>query len=81
MSLVGAVAVFFIIWWLCLFAVLPFGVRSRNEGDEAPPGADPGAPTQPNLVRSAIATTLLAAIIFLGVYLYFQVYELNDLLP
>lgn len=42
MSFGAAVAIYFIIWWLCLFAVLPFGVRSQvEEGTSfpAPTGA------------------------------------------
>ena len=31
MSLVTAIAIYFIIWWTVLFAVLPWGVRSQDE--------------------------------------------------
>ncbi len=83
MSLLSSVAIFFVIWWLCLFVVLPFGVKSQHESGEIVPGSDPGAPQQPLLLRRALATTLLAAIIFAGIYLYFGVYQLTleDLLP
>jgi predicted secreted protein len=82
-SLLSSVAIFFVIWWLCLFLVLPFGVRSQHEGEEITPGSDPGAPQQPLLLRRALATTVLAAIVFTGVYLYFGVYglSLEDMLP
>ena len=52
-------AIFFIVWWLCLFMVLPFGV-SKVENPE--PGHEPGAPAKPMLVRKAIVTTVLAII-------------------
>ena len=83
MSLVSALAIFFIIWWLCLFVVLPFGVRSQHEAEDIVPGSDPGAPHRPLLLRRALATTLLAILVFSGVYLYFGVYQLGlvDLLP
>ncbi len=83
MSLLSSVAIFFVIWWLCLFVVLPFGVKSQHESGEIVPGSDPGAPQQPLLLRRALATTLLAAIVFAGIYLYFGVYQLTleDLLP
>jgi predicted secreted protein len=82
-SLLSSVAIFFVIWWLCLFVVLPFGVKSQHESGEIVPGSDPGAPQQPLLLRRALATTLLAAIVFAGIYLYFGVYQLTleDLLP
>jgi predicted secreted protein len=83
MNLVGGIAIFFVIWWLCLFVVLPFGVTSQHERDEIAPGSEPGAPYQPFILRRVLATTLLASLVFSGVYLYFNVYELRleDLLP
>jgi predicted secreted protein len=65
MSLISSIAIYFIIWWLVLFTTLPFGVR-RQETVE--PGNDPGAPEKPLLLRKLIATTVIAAIIFAGVY-------------
>ena len=81
MSLVSAVAVYFVLWWLCLFVVLPFGVR-RQERDEVALGTDPGAPVQSLMLRKVLATTILAAVIFACIYLYFGVYEktLEDIL-
>ena len=83
MSLVSSLAIYFVIWWLVLFLVLPFGVDRRGETDDHTPGADAGAPQQPMLVRTAAITTVLAAIVFAGVYLYFGVLgmTLEDLVP
>ncbi len=60
-----ALAIYFTAWWVCLFAVLPFGVR--NHGEEAenlPKGADAGAPVAPHLGKKAVATSLLAAVVY-----------------
>lgn len=58
----GAGVIFIIIWWLVFFAVLPWGVMSRWEGeDDGVEGADPGAPQTPNLKKKMILTTLIAA--------------------
>jgi predicted secreted protein len=65
MTVLSAFAVYFIIWWLTLFAVLPFGVRSQAESGEIAPGTDPGAPVHPHLATKLAANTLLAGIIFL----------------
>jgi len=83
MSLVGGIAIFFVIWWLCLFVVLPFGVTSQDEIDAVAPGSEPGAPHQPFIVRRVLATTVLASLVFGAAYLYFNVYglRLDDLLP
>jgi len=61
-----SIAVFFTIWWVALFAVLPFVVRPRAEGevDDAPPGVDRGAPLAPRVLRTALWTTLVAAAVF-----------------
>ena len=52
-------AIYFIVWFLSLFMVLPFGVQ-RVEDPEL--GHDLGAPVKPMLIRKAIATTILAAV-------------------
>ena len=73
MSTPMSIAVFFTIWWIVLFAVLPFGVKSPHEaGGEAdlPAGADRGAPVAPMLARKALWTTLLSAGLFVALYAY-----------
>lgn len=68
MTITGGIAVYFVIWWTVLFAVLPFGVRSQSEGGAVSDGTDPGAPQAPLLAKKALATTVIAAIIFVGVW-------------
>ncbi len=60
MSWTGLAATYVIVWWLALFATLPFGVRAS---DTAEPGADPGAPEKPRMWIKAGATTVIAAVI------------------
>jgi predicted secreted protein len=60
-----ALAIYFTAWWVCLFAVLPFGVRNHQEArEDLPEGADPGAPVAPLLLKKALATTLLAFAVY-----------------
>jgi predicted secreted protein len=61
-------AIFFLIWWIVLFAVLPWGIRSQHEADEVVPGTDPGAPSIPHLGRKLLWTTLVSAVIFAACY-------------
>ena len=77
MGIFPSVAIFFVIWWLCLFIFLPFGVKSQHETGEVTPGTEAGAPHHPHLLAKAAATTVLAAIIFAGVYVYFGVYQMS----
>jgi len=64
MSFSTSVAIFFIIWWVVLFTVLPWGIRSQAETGEVVPGSDPGAPAMPKLKSKLVWTTLVAAIVF-----------------
>lgn len=57
-------AVYFILWWVTLFAVLPFGVRSQMESGEEIAGTDPGAPSVPRMARKLLWTTVVSAVIF-----------------
>ena len=67
MSWTTALAIYFVAWWIVLFLVLPFGVRSQQEEGEVVPGTDPGAPAIHGLGRKVIWTTVVATAIF-GVF-------------
>jgi predicted secreted protein len=66
MNIVSGFAIYFVIWWIVLFAVLPFDVASVGlNGETVELGHDPGAPVKPHLVKKAIVTTLISALLFL----------------
>jgi predicted secreted protein len=60
MPVATALAIFFLIWWVVLFAVLPWGIRSQHEGQDMIAGTDPGAPTKARIGSKLLWTTLLA---------------------
>jgi predicted secreted protein len=62
-----AAATFMTIWFVVLFAVLPFGIRSQHEVGELTPGTDPGAPIAPKLLAKFAWTTLISAGVFAAV--------------
>jgi predicted secreted protein len=62
MAVSTAIAIYFLIWWIVLFAVLPWGVRAQ--GDEGAPGTDPGAPAVPHLKAKLAWTTIVATAVF-----------------
>lgn len=66
MTLLAGCAVYFVVWWITLFAVLPFGVVSQHEanGKVDGDGIDPGAPMRPLLFRKALATTVIAGVLW-----------------
>lgn len=67
----GGFALYFVIWWIVLFAVLPFGVRSQAESGDVIKGSEPGAPTAPALQEKAIWTTLAASVVLVVVVAVF----------
>jgi predicted secreted protein len=82
MSLTTSAAIYFVIWWIVLFTVLPFGVRNASEAGEAvEAGNDPGAPTIPALKAKLVWTTIVASVVFAicwVVYVY-RLVSLDDL--
>jgi predicted secreted protein len=62
MATTTAIAIYFLIWWLTLFVVLPWGVNSQYE--DGAPGTDPGAPRVHNIAMKLVWTTVVSAIIF-----------------
>ena len=64
MPVATAFAIFFLIWWVVLFAVLPWGITSQHEGQEIAPGTDPGAPSKAKIGWKLVWTTLVALAIY-----------------
>ena len=63
-----AIAIYIILWWLVLFALLPVGAQSFHEAGEAPPpGSEQGAPKMHRLGQKALWAAGIAAILWLGV--------------
>ncbi len=64
MSVTTVLAIYFIIWWVVLFAVLPWGVRSQDESGDVTPGTDPGAPAVHTVWMKLLWTTIIASVVF-----------------
>lgn len=63
------IMVYLVTWWIALFMVLPLGVRRvENPGK----GEERGAPERPDLLRKAIITTVLAAVLWLIFYGFYE---------
>jgi predicted secreted protein len=67
-SIIAWGAIYVVVWWITIFAVLPIGVRSPDETAERPPGSDPGAPVAPRLGMKAAVTTVVSAVIAVLIY-------------
>jgi len=76
MGLVSGIVVFLITWWVVLFAVLPWGVRTLQEdGDpagEIAEGNAPSAPHRPRLTLKFLVTTGITAVIWLILFVVIE---------
>jgi predicted secreted protein len=68
MSLALSLALFFVIWWITLFVVLPFGVRTQEEAGSVVPGTPPSAPANFRLARVFAINTVVAVVAFAVVW-------------
>ena len=69
MNIGSGLAIYFVIWWTVLFAVLPFGVRNAAEaGESVQQGNEAGAPVVHGLVRKFLITTVISAVVFATIY-------------
>ncbi len=82
MDIVFAMAIYIFIWWITLFAVLPFGVRTQHEEGHVVPGTPESAPAQQRMLRVFVINTIVASIVFAIVYTVI-VYQLitPDMIP
>lgn len=68
MSLSLAIALYIMIWWMTLFAVLPIGVRTQAEAGEVVEGTPESAPAAPRIVRAMLINTVVSALVFAFVW-------------
>src|SRR5260370_39475335 len=66
MGWLTGIVVYILVWWVTLFAILPLWVTPSEPGEL---GHAAGAPTRPLLGRKLALTSLVAAVIWLGIYL------------
>lgn len=66
MGWITHLAVYFVIWWITLFAVLPFGVRTE---DSVVLGNDAGAPKQSRIGLKLVINTFVALAVWFVVFL------------
>ncbi len=68
MSLSLGIALYFIIWWVVLFAVLPFGLKTQDESGAVVPGTPGSAPARSRMIRVFAINTVVAALVFIVVW-------------
>lgn len=69
MSVSLGIALYFIIWWVTLFAVLPFGLRTQADEGEVVPGTPESAPARARMLRIFAINTVVSSVVFFCVWL------------
>lgn len=69
MGWVTWLAIYFTVWWVVLFAVLPFGAHPPAEVEQ---GMATSAPARPMLMRKFLWTTAIAAVLVGLAWLAFE---------
>ncbi len=64
MAIISGLAIYFVIWWLTLFIILPIGLRTQDEDQSVVPGTVASAPTRFRAVRVMALTTAVSAVIY-----------------
>lgn len=66
MGWLTGIVVYVLVWWVTLFAILPLWVTPSEPGEI---GHASGAPLRPLLGRKLAVNSLVAAVIWLGIYI------------
>jgi predicted secreted protein len=69
MTWVSVAALYFILWWIVLFATLPFGLKTQDDDKDVTLGTVSSAPKGPHMLRAFVCTTIVSALILGGFYL------------
>jgi predicted secreted protein len=63
------IAIYFICWWIVLFAILPLRIGPQPDESERDVYAEAaGAPSSPNILLKFLITTIVSTLIFAVIY-------------
>lgn len=65
----SGIVVFLCLWWVALFAVLPWGIRADRDKDAQ---TGPGAPADPQIRKKFLVTTVVAAALWIVAYVMIE---------
>lgn len=67
-------AIYFIMWWISLFLVLPFSGKSQAEEGEVVLGTTKSAPANLKILRIVIMNSIVASVFFICFFLLVEVF-------
>lgn len=56
-------AIYFVVWWITLFACLPIGLKTQAEANDVVPGSVESAPHRFQARKVLLLTTVISAIL------------------
>ncbi|QOF71092.1 DUF1467 family protein [Aminobacter sp. SR38] len=68
MTWVSLAAMYFVFWWLTLFAILPFGLKTQDDDRDVTLGTEASAPRGPHMLRAMLWTTVVTAVVIGAFY-------------
>ena len=81
MSITSAIVLYAVIWCLAFLIVLPIGQVHQHETGDVVPGTPASAPTEARIARKAIISTIVAAVVWLGIFMvvYNRLVTIDDI--
>lgn len=71
MGIAGSIILFLLIWWLLLFIVLPLNISDTAE-KIVEGGNDTGAPSNPQIFKKFLITTIISIIIWSIMFIFLK---------
>ena len=71
MGIAGSIILFLLIWWLLLFIILPLNISDTAE-KIVEGGNDTGAPSNPQIFKKFLITTIISIIIWSIMYIFLK---------
>jgi predicted secreted protein len=71
LGIAGSIILFLLIWWLLLFIVLPLNISDTAE-KIVEGGNDTGAPSNPQIFKKFLITTIISIILWFIIYMFLR---------
>lgn len=70
-------AIYFIMWWISLFLVLPFSGKSQAEEGEVVLGTTKSAPANLKVLRVVVMNSIVASVFFVCFFVLVEVFGIT----
>lgn len=67
MSIISAIVLFWMIWFLTLLCIIPIGLQTQGESGKTVAGTPSSAPVNPMIRKKALQTTVVTIVVWASV--------------